>query len=155
MLLQDCGNTFPSKRKFKAHNLVLHQHIQNQQDPAGTLAIFYKKELDNSIAIAPHMHNRIMPVIINNKIQVINMYVQKYNKEFINEIITIQSKKPTILMGDFNSYSNPSLDRLATYNTKSQPHSSNQTVKQLLKENLIDTFRQINPNKRKFTLAAI
>lgn len=150
-MIQDCGNTFPSKRKLKANDLTLHQHIQDPQDPAGNLATIYKKELENHIVIQSSNNNRLMPITINNKYQIINVYVQKFNKEFINTMVSLQNKKPTILMGDFNSYLNPNMDRLATYSTKKQPNCNNATAKNLLQEDLIDTFRKLNPSKRKYT----
>lgn len=111
LMIQDCGSTTPSKRKLNAFELTLQQHIQKQNDPAGNLAVMYKKELEQELVIQPSDNNRIMTITINNKYQLINVYVQKYNKEFTDTLISLQKIKPTLLIGDFNSYDNPNLDR--------------------------------------------
>jgi hypothetical protein len=61
--------------------------------------------------------------------------------------------KNIIIMGDFNEIANVSLDRWSNINCESTP--SNTLIKKLTALKMIDTFRYLHPDKKKFSRSAI
>jgi exonuclease III len=92
---------------------------------------------------------------------IINTYVihkgELKNKQmsFISNKVKNYKKKGKniIIMGDFNEIANVSLDRWSNINRESTP--SNTLIKKLTALKMIDTFRYLHPDKKKFSRSAI
>ena len=111
------------------------------------------KKIENN---SPHIQhfNFITEIGIIN---LVNIYIthdnliKKSTIQALNKITNDIRNKFIIIGGDLNSYNNSKLDYYSNYNSKINFTPKYNTFKSITTPNIIDTFRYLHPNQKKFT----
>ena len=153
------SNTFNSKIYYYLNQINYISYTNWNQDERYSLITLTKKHLSPIIkkipSLDPHIQHLTIPTNIGT-LNIINTYIN-HNKLIRDSTIlnlnqlTTDKTKYYLIGGDLNSFPNSKLDYFSNTTTKYNKNEKQKTFESICQNNLIDTYRVKNPQKKSFT----
>ena len=129
---------------FSFHEYTLHYIPPSADDKAGGMAIVTKDTISNIVTVA-NVANKHQTLTCPSPFDLVlhNVYCKAADKRSAEYIASIPISAKTLIAGDLNSWSNPSMDLCSTSKLRNNPLP----ITQLLKQGMVDPYRELFPTK--------